>query len=64
MPVVQSCSLAIAAACHQQVTEREAFKRLVQWGEIPCQMGGEDNVGHCTFSENMVLEPRLGRLYA
>ena len=69
MPLVQSCSFAIAAACHRPTDDVDAFKNEIQWGEVANRYGeGEDkvaeNVGHCSFSADTVVEPQSGRLYA
>ena len=64
MPLVQSCSFAIAAACHPPSGEVDAFRHAVQWGSIPGQNDDSDDVGHCCFSAEAVVEPQPGKLYA
>lgn len=69
MPVVGSCSLAIAAACHTSDNSprgEEAFVPL-RWGATLHSHGeepGEDNLGHCGFSSEYVEEPRAGVEYS
>lgn len=69
IPVVGSCSLAIAAACHHDEgvpQPDEAFAGL-QWG-VTRRSGDEDGKGgmqgHCGFSSGHVEEPQAGATYA
>ncbi|KIW71268.1 hypothetical protein PV04_03451 [Phialophora macrospora] len=63
IPLVGSCSLAIAAACHQPEWDRDASLKPVQWGVIPDVVDGK-GVGHCAFTSGEV-EPLLeGKRYA
>jgi hypothetical protein len=63
MPLVSSCSAAIAAACHVLPGEsgQSTAKAEVMWGAL-----GDDReeVGHCGFSMYEVRQPVEGRLYA
>lgn len=68
MPVVRSCSLAIAAACHGlEGTERPEDPLVpVRWGAMAHP---EDDLvvgkpGHCGFSGGFVEEPQEGGLYS
>ncbi|KAI5465240.1 hypothetical protein BGZ63DRAFT_347217 [Mariannaea sp. PMI_226] len=70
IPVVGSCSLAIAAACHHPTglpQPEEPFLPL-KWGVIVMGSNGEaidtGTVGHCGFSSNYVEEPQAGAQYA
>lgn len=68
IPVVGSCSLAIAAACHHpHGTPRpeEAFTPL-KWGAIYShgEGPGEEIFGHCGFSSEYVEDPREGAEYS
>lgn len=62
MPVVSSCSVAIAAACHRPKDDLDAAYLPVQWGEV---QGIEmDETGHCCFTSQAV-EPLIpGKMYA
>lgn len=62
MPIAASCSLALAAAAHRPDTDSDASVRPVKWGEVP-EMGNEE-VGHCCFTSEEVVEPQAGRMYA
>jgi hypothetical protein len=54
MPVVSTCSAAIAAACHPSVQEGpEAWLQPIQWGVTDVS----DGAGHCTFSAREVTNP-------
>jgi hypothetical protein len=67
MPVVSSCSLAIAAACHLDAKEEEFGKvenaafREVKWGVM---RSTGDGVEHCGFSVEEVASPKEGNIYA
>ncbi|OAP57066.1 hypothetical protein AYL99_09179 [Fonsecaea erecta] len=63
IPLVGSCSAAIAAACHQPTWDTDASLKAVQWGVIP---GVVDSlgVGHCAFSSGEVEPVQEGRGYA
>ncbi|RMZ86815.1 hypothetical protein DV736_g5959, partial [Chaetothyriales sp. CBS 134916] len=63
IPLVGSCSVAIAAACHRPTWDVDAYLNPVQWGAVP---GGEreTGVGHCCFTSGDVEEPLLGKMYA
>jgi hypothetical protein len=59
MPLVGSCSAAIAAACHGgEINTRAPLK----WGEVNADQRKE--VGHCAFSDQYVEMPREGAWYA
>ncbi len=63
IPLVGSCSAAIAAACHQPEWDTDASMKAVRWGVVP-EMEDEKGVGHCAFSSG-VVEPLLeGKEYA
>jgi hypothetical protein len=58
-------SLVIAAACHPPHNDRNAARKLVQWGVV--QSGddaNEDPVLHCTITSQKVIYPEEGRWYA
>ncbi|KIW27128.1 uncharacterized protein PV07_06897 [Cladophialophora immunda] len=63
IPLVGSCSAAIAAACHQPSWDTDASLKAVQWGVIP-GMVDSGGVGHCAFSSGEVEPVREGRAYA
>ena len=62
MPVVASCSAAIAAACHRPKDDVDAAVLPVQWGDIHSE--GTDQIGHCGFTSDDVQDMIPGRLYA
>ncbi|KIW97063.1 uncharacterized protein Z519_02455 [Cladophialophora bantiana CBS 173.52] len=63
IPLVGSCSAAIAAACHQPSWDTDASLKAVQWGAIP-GMVHSGGVGHCAFSSGDIEPVREGRQYA
>ena len=61
IPLVGTCSAAIAAACHLPAfedTAKAGFRRLA-WGVT----GSNGEMGHCAFSANLVEEPMVNHLY-
>lgn len=72
MPLVGSCSAAIAAACHAPKDGKDVEKP-VMWGAISEGLLEEivreqnepdsDHIGHCSFSSGPVDIPVPGRLY-
>lgn len=67
MPLAGSSSAAISAACHPLENDGEASLKKVQWGAVSHGVGaagGEEAVGHCSFSSFPVEFPRAGALYA
>ena len=62
MPVVGSCSAAIAAACQpgSDSYKEEAAREKVQWGATEDGLGA---VGHCGFSMDAVELPVDGQCY-
>ena len=62
MPVVGSCSVAIAAACHRPKDDEDAAYLPVAWGEVVSE--GTTDIGHCCFTSRTVYEPIPDRLYA
>jgi hypothetical protein len=63
IPLVGSCSAAIAAACHQPTWDGDASAKALQWGAIPDMMDS-NGVGHCSFSSGEVERPLEGIEYA
>ena len=63
IPLVGSCSAAIAAACHQPEWDTDASLRAVRWGAIPDIVDGR-RVGHCAFSSGEVKGVLEGKEYA
>ncbi|KAF2838244.1 hypothetical protein M501DRAFT_1053069 [Patellaria atrata CBS 101060] len=61
MPLVGSCSFAIAAACHPPEKSSDSLSNSIGWGEVPT-LDGE--VGHCSFSSGPLRTPTPGKLYA
>lgn len=76
MPLVGSCSLAIAAACHAPAGEENAYLTGVMWGSISdgkrhvsksnfsYPMLQRSSIGHCSFTSRNVEQIQEGRLYA
>lgn len=68
MPVVGSCSLAIAAACHPADGPAPPDEPLVplRWGVMsrPEDDSYVSGLGHCGFSGGYVEEPQVGKKYA
>ncbi|KAF2136591.1 uncharacterized protein K452DRAFT_237208, partial [Aplosporella prunicola CBS 121167] len=72
MPVVGSCSLGIAAACHPPKDGADEDMPLM-WGAVPDALltdpdqkidVEDEEVGHCSFSSSTVDRPVDGKLYA
>ncbi|KIX08961.1 uncharacterized protein Z518_00039 [Rhinocladiella mackenziei CBS 650.93] len=63
IPLVGSCSVAIAAACHRPTWDVDAHLNPVQWGAVP-GAERETGVGHCCFTSGDVEELHIGRMYA
>jgi hypothetical protein len=55
MPIVGSCSVAIAASCHPRAGEGATWEKKLQWGiiEEPDQ-AAQDGVGHCGLSSGHI----------
>lgn len=62
MPVVGSCSVAIASACHPPKGDADAAYLPVAWGDV--NSDGDGEVGHCAFTSVQVYEPVKDRMYA
>lgn len=62
MPVASSCSLALAAATHRPENDVDAAVLPVKWGEVANM--GNDDVGHCCFTSQAVVDVIPGRKYA
>ena len=64
MPVVGSCSAAIAASCHARPSEQAPWEKLLRWGAFA---QGDDhqhsNIGHCGLSSDNVEQPAMDALY-
>ncbi|KAE9371615.1 hypothetical protein N431DRAFT_491952 [Stipitochalara longipes BDJ] len=54
-------SLAISAACHPPVDDRDAAFIAVQWGAVRHET--EEGPGHCCFSSHEVEIPQEGETY-
>jgi hypothetical protein len=62
IPLANSNSLAIAAACHRPEEDKNAALKGVMWGEV--QAGSDSEVGHCCFTSMEVTAPVEGKMYA
>jgi hypothetical protein len=60
MPIAGSCSAAIAAACHPERDEPNAWEKPVKWGAIKSKDGETE---HCSFSSLQVRPPKVGTIY-
>jgi hypothetical protein len=62
IPLVGSCSAAIAAACHPPDTEPEDMaEQPLKWGIVSTS---EDGIAHCALSSQWVTKPVEGQLCA
>lgn len=66
MPVTDSCSAVISAACHPPESEVDAAFKPVKWGVINDNESWDANtkVRHCSFTSFDVSTPIEGQLYA
>jgi hypothetical protein len=62
IPLANSNSFAIAAACHRPEEDKDAELKGVMWGEV--QAGSDSEVGHCSFTSMEVTAPVEGKMYA
>jgi hypothetical protein len=62
VPIVASCSAAIAAACHRPESDVDAAYLTVRWGAVP--VDSQSEVGHCCFTSKYVIALENGRSYA
>jgi hypothetical protein len=62
IPLANSNSLAIAAACHPPEEDKNAAVKGVMWGEV--YTGSNCEIGHCSFTSMEVTTPVEGKLYA
>ena len=62
MPVVGSCSIAIAASCHARLDEDAPWEKPLRWGAFETLLEHGD-VGHCGLSSEPVNTPVNGSLY-
>jgi hypothetical protein len=62
IPLANSNSFAIAAACHRPEEDKDAALKGVMWGEV--HRGSDSEVGHCSFTSMDVTAPVEGKLYA
>ena len=64
IPIVSSCSAAIAAACHKPPGDYEnASEKAVKWGVVE-EAGVQGEFGHCSFTSLPVSKPEYGVAYA
>ncbi|KAF1840388.1 uncharacterized protein K460DRAFT_410979 [Cucurbitaria berberidis CBS 394.84] len=65
MPVVGSCSVAIAASCHTDAGERAPWGKRLKWGVTNAEKERAGyEMGHCGLSSAEVESPVPGRFYA
>lgn len=62
IPVASSCSLAMAAATHRPEIDVDASVLPVKWGEVTSM--GNDDVGHCCFTSQAVVDVTPDRKYS
>lgn len=55
-------SALISAACHPPQEDEDVQLKPVQWGEV-IQDGDSHEIGHCSFSSQVVIMPVEGREY-
>jgi hypothetical protein len=64
MPVVRSCSAAVAASCHGSLSEQSAWEKPLGWGVFSSDRNQQDpSIGQCGLSSNDVEQPVSGTLY-
>jgi hypothetical protein len=61
LPLGESCSLMISAACHPAPDEVDPHLAKVQWGVV-AGMEAEGH-GHCSLSSKSVAKPKVGDIY-
>jgi hypothetical protein len=61
LPLAESCSLMIGAACHPAPDEIDSHLAKVRWGVVAETMVKEH--GHCSLSSKPVLKPNVGDTY-
>lgn len=64
MPVVGSCSVAIAASCHARPWEDAPWEKRVRWGAFEDGEERDGDIGHCGLSSEDVCEPVENYVYA
>ncbi|KAH7390740.1 hypothetical protein DE146DRAFT_766784, partial [Phaeosphaeria sp. MPI-PUGE-AT-0046c] len=64
MPVVGSCSAAIAASCHAGPSEQVPWEKNLKWGALaqPTNARGF-HIGHCGLTSSTVERPVAGAFY-
>jgi hypothetical protein len=62
IPLANTNSFAIAAACHRPEEDENAAVEGVMWGEV--HTGSDSEIGHCSFTSMDVTAPVEGKLYA
>jgi hypothetical protein len=61
LPLAESCSLMISAACHPDPDEVDPHLAKVQWGVVEgLEVQGH---GHCSLSSKAVKKPKVGEIY-
>lgn len=64
LPVVGSCSAAIAASCHAMSSEQVAWEKPLRWGAFTEHNEEQHHsVGHCGLSSHEVEQPVENALY-
>jgi hypothetical protein len=64
VPVVGSCSVAIAASCHARPDEQTPWEKKLKWGTFTTQSDVQYfRMPHCGFSSREVERPVNGTLY-
>jgi hypothetical protein len=61
LPLAESCSLMISAACHPAPDELDPHLAKVRWGVV-AETAIEGH-GHCSLSSKLVLKPKEGDVY-
>ena len=66
MPLADSCSAAISAACHPPEADVDASMKRIMWGVMAedCFQYEGESVGHCSFTSFKVEAPVVGKRYA
>jgi hypothetical protein len=61
LPLAESCSLVISAACHPAPDEVNPHLAKVQWGVVDRML--VEGHEHCSLSSKPIQAPEVGNIY-